>query len=427
MTVRMSVPGPVRVIANSDTRQWGKYGGHIGPRPIQFTLDDHSGLANELLQMLAKAPAGRIPRKIADFLLAWRVDLGSGCPLPQCEGDVHYLLEGEIQHYDWIPSSGFTINGKLALQPTADRPKGVVIGCECGFECKPWSGGGVRPRLRIVLDLEFVEDNCSLPYISSQKRKDGSLKLGINDDGGWYSITDKGRRFLECVDEGSAIESIQSAVSSYCQLSESVNKPEILTTGSMRNTIEASLTEGPVFRDYAIFLLDSEGLDREEDRLFHALYGQNFEKVCDGCTLNQILGCSILQHLGTTASSDGCRPNLNIILEQYRNGVIRWNEYTLNVRGKVKTGFRRLETTTGKEICSMEWTHQVDKETSLLKFVTEGAGWVTAGSRDIPSIPIINERMLPNVESFDYRRKNDNNGEWAPSSGLLFCMGLEGG
>ena len=427
MTVRMSVPGPVRVIADSDMRQWKKYGGKpLAPRPIQFTLQDHTGLCNEFFSLLEQYPAGRLPRKVAERLLAWKIDVSSGCP--KCGDEIYYLNGLERQHYGWNPSSGFTINGEPSILPTSDRPKGVCLGCDCGFQCEPWSLGGMRPRLRMALDLGYVENMSSLSHINSEKRKDGSLRLGIRDDDGWYSITRAGKEYLDSVDrnEESAKASIQLAISSFQQLSESVPKPEILTSGSRRNTIEASLTEGPIFRDYVVFLLDSTCLDKEEDRLFHALYGQNFKKECNGCRLNQTVGCSILQHLGTTASSDGCRPNLNMIIEQYRNGVIRWNEYALTVRGKVKTGFRRLETISGKEICLMEWTHQVDKETSLLKFVTEGAGWVTAGSRKIPSIPIINERMLPNVESSDYRRENDNNGEWAPSSGLLFCMGLKG-
>jgi len=172
-----------------------------------------------------------------------------------------------------------------------------------------------------------------------------------------------------------------------------------------------------------LYLLDGRELDKEEDRLFLALYGQDFEKNCSQCTLNKTIPCPMVEHLGELSSDEGCRPNLGLMLEQYRNEEIMWFDYELEVRGKTKSGFRGLQTESGSEITLMEWTHQVDKETSLLKFVTEGAGWVESGST---SYPLITEAQLP-VHSL--RSSNDQfiQGErWTPSPGLLFCMGLAG-
>ena len=424
----MSVPGPVRVIAPSDPRCWGSYGGkRLAPRPIQFTLDDHSGLCNEFFHLLSNFPANRLPRKVAERLLAWRIDTCSGCP--ECGNPVGYFIGPERQDYGWSPSSGFLINGLPSILPTSDRPKGVELRCDCGFRTQPWSLGGMRPRLRMALDLGFVEDVQSISQVSSEKRRDGSLRFGIRDDDGWYSLTEAGVSFIDAVDDGGdrAKQSIQSAISSYTQLSESVPKPEILTDGSAMNTILASLTEGPIFRDYALFLIDAENLDKNEDRLFLALYGQDFEKTCEECTLNEVIGCPMLEHLGNSASEKGCRPNLSLVLEQYRLGEIRWFDYELEVRGKKKSGFRGLETDSGAEISLMEWTHQVDKETSLLKFVAEGAGLIVAGSRSNPSYPLVSEDLIPMNESVESDGSFSDDSAWSPSKGLLFCMGLEGG
>lgn len=424
MTVRMSVPGPVRIIARRDMREWGIYASKpLAPRPIQFTLADHSGLCNEFFHLLRMFPANRLPRKVAERLLAWKIDVSPGCP--ECGDSVAYWKEGERQEYAWSPTAGFLINGLPSLLPTSDRPKGVEFGCSCGFRTQPWSLGGMRPRLRMALDLGFVENVQSISQVSTEKRKDGSIRFGIRDDDGWYNLTQTGIDFIESVNrsEEAATEAIQRAISYYTQLSESVPKPEILTLGSAMNTIQASLTTGPIFRDYTLYMLDGRELDKEEDRLFLALYGQDFEKNCSQCTLNKTIPCPMVEHLGSLSSDEGCRPNLALMLEQYRNEEIMWFDYELEVRGKTKSGFRGLQTESGSEITLMEWTHQVDKETSLLKFVTEGAGWVESGST---SYPLITEAQLP-AHSLPSSNDEFIHGErWTPSPGLLFCMGLAG-
>ena len=74
----------------------------------------------------------------------------------------------------------------------------------------------------------------------------------------------------------------------------------------------------------------------------------------------------------------------------------------------------------------MEWTHQVDKETSLLKFVAEGAGLIVVGLGQIHRTPCV-EDLIPMNESVESDGSFSDDSAWSPSKGLLFCMGLEGG
>ena len=427
MTVRMSVPGPVKVVADTHRRGWKVYGGRpIGPRPIQFTLQDHSGLCNQFLSLLQEAPAGRLPRKTIERILAWKVDTGSPCP--DCGGGVVYAKEGESLRWQWSPSWGFTENGSLALLPTTDRPGGVVLTCNrCDLEVDPWSLGGMRPRLRMAQDLGFIRIVTSLSHVQAEVRKAGGLRLGVRDDDGWYTITESGRRFLLAVDAGpmAALGAIAQAVANVHQKAESVPKPEINTQGSRRNTAEASMTEGPFFRDFVAFVIGAEGLNKEEERIFHALYGRDFAHGCKDCGLRSVLGCRMLDYLGDGASDGGCLPNLLQLVRSHRAGLLRWERYDQIVRGVAKSGFRRLVDINGGLVTDMEWTHQVDKETSLLRFIAEGAGWVDPATRNARTYSRVTADNLPISEREQRMVADEDGSAWSIDPGLAFCMGLK--
>ena len=415
------------MVADTDRRGWGVYGSQpIGPRPIQFTLRDHSGLCNQFLRLLQEAPAGRLPRKTAERILAWRVDTGSPCP--DCGGEVVYARGDKSLRWSWSPSSGFIENERTAVLATTDRPKGVVLTCNrCDLEVKPWSLGGMRPRLRMAMDFGFIGIVTSLSHVQAEVRKAGGLRLGVRDDDGWYAITESGRRFLLAVDAGpmGALESIAQAVANVHQAAESVPKPEINTPGSRRNTAEASMTEGPFFRDFAAFVIAGEGLNKEEERIFHSLYGRSFAHGCEGCGLRRVLGCRMLDYLGDGASDGGCLPNLLQLVRFHRAGLLRWERYDQMVRGEEKSGFRRLVDINDRFVTDMEWTHQVDKETSLLRFVAEGAGWVDAATRITSTFSRVAANNLPVPEREQRVVADEDGSAWSISPGLAFCMGLK--
>lgn len=395
MTFRMSVPGPVDLIARSYQKAWRKYGGtRIPPRPTSLTYEDNSGLINQFLILLRQQPLGRMPRTEADVILAQKVDTSAPCP--KCGGPVGYWdsATSDWTEFGWSPLTGLARNGgPCILRKKKDRPAGIIVRCRnCKFKCPPWSTGGVRPRLRFALDLELVVSISGLGKIVTEDDS-GRQRLVLDDTAEWYSITKLGIEFNQAIVEGrprDALAIIRNALRRWNQSAEALPKPEVVTPGSVQNTLQASLTEGPAFRDYAVFVASIGNASKSEDRIFHLYYGRDFALDCKGCKM-RTLGCPLRNALanfgGESVDDGGCLPNLIRMVELNRRGVVKWKNYSLEVRGESKSGFQKLVTgNRGPPLGKMEWTHQIDKETSLLRFVSKGVGWITIrGDRATPA------------------------------------------
>ena len=120
--------------------------------------------------------------------------------------------------------------------------------------------------------------------------------------------------------------------------------------------------------------------------------------------------------------------NLRGALDALRNGEVSWDQYALESRGSMRSGYQRLvRTDNGETLDAMEWTWQLDKEgINQIRAFGKHAGAVdTGGSRSNRLTWGIEEPDITNMEEIDQIRlphPQFSGVRWSPAKFRLKCM-----
>jgi len=410
--------------------------------PPNFTTHSLEGTCNIAMLLLNEQPAKRMPYPELQILTAMIQDSKSKCGLSDCPGNLQWVdIQGQPMDLAYSSSIGFLQNGiptewMVRSAPPSDKDKwyGVVASCRiCGWHVPPSANSSIRPRLSAAEDLGFIiqSDNEPKPRWTKRGRR---LRPGTNTAAGFRELTVKGCQFIEAVVAGdfdSATSIIHEQMLNFRQESTQFPSPEQRTPQAIKNTLDAGLTEGFPVRDFAVFVADNGPLNKDEERIFQMYYGRSFNHGCAGCILGEIGDCSlksVIQELSLVPSEGGCRVNLSSALSALRNGAVSWEQYALESRGRMQTGYQRLvRTDNGETLDAMEWTWQLDKEginqirafaKTCEKVDTGGTGanrmtWAIAET-DIANMEEIDLIGLPEPPFYGVR--------WYPAKFRLKCM-----
>ena len=452
MPVRISVKasyGADYIAEDASDIDWTPLRGRTGPpswmegdtpmrtrNPPNFTTHSLEGTCNIAMLLLNQQPAKRMPYPELQILTAMLQDSKAKCQHLHCSGNLQWIdIHRQPIDLAYSSSVGFLQNGKpVEWNTEGDRWYGAIASCtNCDWVVPPSATSSIRPRLSAAVDLGFTTLSEYEPKPRWTKRG-RRLRPGTNAASGFLELTDKGCQFIEAVVAGdfdSSTSIIHEQILNFRQESTQFPSPEQRTPQAIKNTLDSGLTEGFPVRDFAVFVADNGPLNKDEERIFQMYYGRSFNHGCVGCKLGEIGDCSLksaLHELGLAPSDEGCKVNLRGALDALRNGEVSWEQYALESRGSMRSGYQRLvRTDNGETLDAMEWTWQLDKEgINQIRAFGKHAGAVdTGGSRsnrltwgieepDIANMEEINQIRLPHPQFSGVR--------WSPAKFRLKCM-----
>jgi hypothetical protein len=404
--------------------------------PPNFTTHSLEGTCDIAMLLLNEQPAKRMPYPELQILTAMLQDSKAKCEQLHCPGNLQWVdIHEQSIHLTYSSSVGFLQNGNpVEWNTEEDRWYGAIATCtNCGWKVPPSATSSIRPRLSAAVDLCFTTLSEKEPKPRWTKRG-RRLRPGTDARSGFVELTDKGCRFIEAVVAGdfdSATSIIHEQILNFRQESTQFPSPEQRTPQAIKNTLDSGLTEGFPVRDFAVFVADNGPLNKDEERIFQMYYGRSFNHDCVGCKLGEIGDCSlksVIQELSLVPSEGGCRVNLSSALSALRNGDVSWEQYALESRGRMQTGYQRLvRTDNGETLDAMEWTWQLDKEgINQIRAFAKHAGAVdTGGSRSNRLTWEIAEIDIANMEQMDQIHLSEppfSGIRWSPAKFRLKCM-----
>jgi hypothetical protein len=405
--------------------------------PPNFTTHSLEGTCNIAMLLLNQQPAKRMPYPELQILTAMLQDSNAKCQHLACPGKLQWIdIHGQPIELAYSSSVGFLKDGKPTEWKTeGDRWHGAIAACtHCAWFVPPSATSSIRPRLSAAVDLGFttLSENEPKPRWTKQGSR---LRPGTNAGSGFLELTDKGCQFIEAVvsrDFVSSTSIIHEQVLNFRQESTQFPSPEQKTAQAIKNTLDSGLTEGFPVRDFAVFVADNGPINKNEERIFQMYYGRSFNHGCGNCKLGEIGDCSLkssLHELGIAPSDEGCRVNLRGALDALRKGDVSWEEYELESRAIMRSGYQRLiKTDNGETLDAMEWTWQLDKEgINQIRAFAKHAGAIDSGvilsnrltweikEPDIANMEEIHPISLPQPPFSGVR--------WSPAKFRLKCMG----
>jgi len=404
--------------------------------PPNFTTHSLEGTCNIAMLLLNKQPAKRMPYPELQILTAMLQDAKAKCEQLYCTGNLQWVdIDRQPVHLAYSSSVGFLQNGEPVEWNTEDdRWSGAIASCVlCGWNVPPSATSSIRPRLSAAVDLGFTTLSEKEPKPRWTKRG-RRLRPGTDARSGFVELTEKGNQFIETMlggDFDTAASIIHQRILNFRQDSTQFPSPEQRTPQAIKNTLDSGLTEGFPIRDFAVFVADNGPLSKDEERIFQMYYGRSFNHGCGGCKLGEIGDCSLksaIQEVGVTPSDGGCRVNLSSALNALRNDKVLWEQYALESRGVMRSGYQKLVRTDTRDVLgAMEWTWQLDKEgVNQIRAFAKHAGAVdTEGSHKNRLTGIIAVPDISKMEQICWIQLSEppfSGVRWAPAKFRLKCM-----
>jgi len=402
--------------------------------PPNFTTHSMEGTCNIAMKLLSEQPAHRMPYPELQILAALKQDDEAYCICG--DGKIEWLdAEDKIIDLSYSSSIGFLRDSNpVEWETEDDRWYGAFACCtSCGWTVPPSATSSIRPRLSAAVDLGFTTLSEKEPKPRWTKRG-RRLRPGTDARSGFVELTEKGYQFIETMlagDFDSATSILHEQILNFRQESTQFPSPEQRTPQAIKNTLDSGLTEGFPVRDFAVFVADNGPLSKDDERIFQMYYGRSFNHGCVDCKLGEIGDCSlksVIQELGLVPSEGGCRVNLSSALNALRNDDVSWEQYALESRGQMRSGYQRLvRTDNGGVLGAMEWTWQLDKEgVNQIRAFAKHAGAVdTGGSRSNRLTWEIAEPDIANMEEIDLIGLPEppfSGIRWSPAKFRLKCM-----
>ena len=452
MPVRISVKASYAdnyIAENASNIDWTSLRGRTGPpswmdedtpmrtlNPPNFTTHSLEGTCNIAMLLLYKQPAKRMPYPELQILTAMLQDSQAKCEHLDCSGNLQWIdIHGQPIELAYSSSVGFLKNGKpTEWNIESDRWYGAIASCRnCDWFVPPSATSSIRPRLSAAEDLGFTTLLLEKEPKPRWTKRGSRLRPGTNLS--WILELTKRLQFIEAVLSGdfdSSTSIIHEQILNFRQESTQFPSPEQRTPQAIKNTLDSGLTEGFPVRDFAVFVADNGPLTKDEERIFQMYYGRSFNHSCVDCKLGEIGDCplkSSLHELGLAPSHEGCRVNLRGVLDALRNGDVSWEQYALESRDTMRSGYQRLvRTDNGETLDAMEWTWQLDKEgiNQIRAFGKHARAIDTEGSRSNRLTWCIEEPDITKMEEIDQIRLPSppfSGVRWSPAKFRLKCMG----